>query len=323
MSNVRAAVVGTGHMGKYHTSAYTELRDVDLAGVVDIDKQNVEQLAEIYGTQAYTDYRELFGKVDVVSLAVPTRLHFEIAKDLLDHGISVLVEKPISHSLQEATELFKVAEKNHVVVHVGHVERFNGAVQELKNVIEDPIFLESRRIGPYARRIVDDGVILDLMIHDIDIVLNLVDSPVIRMSAMGGKVVSDKEDFVNAQILFESGCVANIIASRVSEEKIRTLSVSQRGAYVILDYTDQEILIHRQASSDRILTRDQIRYKQESFVERIFVHKENPLKLEIKHFIKCATDSEEPLNSVEKELRSLKAALQIRDLLRADGVIGD
>ena len=323
MAKIMAAVVGTGHMGRYHVSAYTELFNVELVALVDERKDLVDGMGRAYNTQAFTDYRDLYGKVDVVSLAVPTEMHFEIAKDLLEHGINVLVEKPITTKVQQAAELFKIAETNNVVLHVGNVERFNGAVQEMKKIIDDPILIESRRIGPYTGRGTGDGVTLDLLIHDIDILLNLVESPVEQINAMGKCVVSDKEDFVNAQLLFESGCVASALASRISENKIRTLSVSQKGAYIFLDYTNQEIFVYRQASSDTRLTRDEIRYKQESLIERIFVHKENPLKLEIKHFIRCATNEEERFISVEKELRSLKVVLQIRDKLRAGGFITD
>ena len=272
MAKIKAAVVGTGHMGRYHVSAYTELFNVELVALVDERKDLVDGMGRAYNTQAFTDYRDLYGKVDVVSLAVPTEMHFEIAKDLLEHGINVLVEKPITTKVQQAAELFKIAETNNVVLHVGNVERFNGAVQEMKKIIDDPILIESRRIGPYTGRGTGDGVTLDLLIHDIDILLNLVESPVEQINAMGKCVVSDKEDFVNAQLLFESGCVASALASRISENKIRTLSVSQKGAYIFLDYTNQEIFVYRQASSDTRLTRDEIRYKQESLIERIFVH---------------------------------------------------
>ena len=320
MTDAKVGVVGCGHMGKYHVAAYMETMGARIMAVADPRCDQIRPLAEKFEIPVYEDYRELFGKVEAVSIAVPTHLHFEVAKDFLSQGIHVLLEKPIAHTLAEAAELFKVAEANHCVLHIGHVERFNGAVQEMKKIIEHPILLESRRIGPNPGRIIDDGVVLDMMIHDIDILLNLVDSPVVEINAMGFPVVTDKEDFVNAQIRFERGCVANVIASRVSEEKVRTLSVHQKGAYVFLDYADQGIQIHRQASSGYVLNQDQLRYQQESFIERIFVHKGNPLKLEIENFL-VKSGKKELQGNIERELRSLKVSLQILDILRSKGQI--
>lgn len=320
MENTRVGVVGCGHMGKYHVAAYMETMHVDIVAVADTRVDEVRPIADRFEIPVFGDYRDLFGKVDAVSVAVPTNLHFQVAKDFLEHGIHVLLEKPIAPTIQQAAELFKIGESQGCVLHIGHVERFNGAVQELKKIVEDPILLESRRIGPYSGRIVDDGVVLDIMIHDIDILLNLVESPVVELHAMGSTVLSDKEDFVNAQFRFESGCVANMIASRISEEKTRTLTVHQKGAFVILDYADQEIHVHRQASSDYILNTDHLRYRQESLIERIFVHKGNPLKGEIEHFLRC-TSGGICQRSVERELRSLKVALQVLDCLRSNGQI--
>ena len=320
MDTTRVGVVGCGHMGKYHVAAYMESMHVQITGVSDLDRAAVEPLAKSFEIPYHENYEELFDKVDAVSIAVPTRLHFEIAREFLSRGIHVLLEKPIAPSLTQAAELFKIAEQNKAVLHIGHVERFNGAVQEMKNIVEKPILLECVRIGPFTGRIVDDGVVLDLMIHDIDILLNLVDSPVVGLSAMGFPVVSDKEDFVSAQLRFERGCVANVIASRVSEEKIRTLTVHQQGAYVKLDYADQEIHIHRQARSGYTLNTDRLKYRQESLVERIFVHKGNPLKGEILNFLRCAGDRH-CQSEVERELRSLKVSLQILEHLRETGQI--
>jgi predicted dehydrogenase len=318
-SNARAAVIGAGHMGRYHVAAYTEIHNIDVVGVVDTDPERAKAAAEPFGYSTFADYKELFGKVDLVSIAVPTSQHFEVAKDFLEAGVNVLVEKPIAPTLAEAEEMFEIAAANHVVLHVGHVERFNGAVQEMKKILEDPILIECRRLGPYTARINDAGVVMDLMIHDIDIVQNLVGSPVVEVQAMGRSVVSDFEDFVSAQLMFESGCVANIIASRISENKIRTLGVSQKEMYVSLDYTDQEIHIHRQSSSSVQMTHEHLRYRQEEIIERIFVHKANPLKLEIQHFHDCAIKHKEPMVTTESELRSLKIALKVLEQIRPNG----
>ena len=321
MPNVKAGIVGVGHMGQYHVAAYSELLNVDLVGIADVDEVRCAEVADRYQTKSYKDYQNLFDKVQVVTIAVPTSKHYSVAKEFLESGIHVLLEKPITPSMEEARDLFAIAQKNNVVLHIGHVERFNGAVQEIKKIIKEPLLVESRRIGPFVPRIQDDGVIMDLLIHDIDIILNLVESKVKKMNAMGGSVYSDKEDFANVQIWFENGCVANLLASRVSENKIRTMSVSQKDAYIFLDYTDQNIHIHRQASSESILTREELRYKQDSFIEKIYVHKDNPLKLEIKHFVDCTLDDSKRGNSEEKELRSLDVALRVIKILKDDKVI--
>src|SRR5262250_2242123 len=173
---LRAGVVGAGHMGQYHMLAYDELWDVDLVGVVDVDRERAKQIAAYYDTQALTDHHELIGKVDLASVAVPTEQHFQVASDLLEAGIGVLVEKPITPTLEEARELFAIARRAGAVLHVGHVERFNGAVQELRKIVDRPILIESRRLGPFAPRVEKDTVVMDLMIHDIDIALLLAGS---------------------------------------------------------------------------------------------------------------------------------------------------
>jgi len=312
---VRAGVIGVGHMGQYHVGAYSEITGVNLGGISDLDMERASPIAKKYRTQCYQDYRKLLDKVDVVSIAVPTAFHFEIAKECLEAGIHCLVEKPICKDLEQAQQLFEVADRHNAALHVGHVERFNGAVQQLKKVVCDPILIESRRLGPFAPRIRDDGVVLDLMIHDIDIILNLVDSPLTTLNVTGSSVFTDKEDVVNVQLQFENGCMANIIASRATQEKIRTLAITQEKEYIVLDYTNQDILVHRRASSQSELTSQELRYTQESFIERIFVHRENPLKLQLQHLIGCGANGDKRITSVESELKSLKVALQVLENL--------
>lgn len=321
MQKMRAGVVGVGQMGQYHVGIYSELHNVELVGVADTDYQRGAYVAGKYGIPLYSDYHDLLGKVDVLSIAVPTSLHYPVAKTFLEAGVHVLLEKPIAHTMEEATELFRIADAHGVVLHVGHVERFNGAIQELKNIVHEPWFIESRRLGPFVPRIKEDGVVLDVMIHDIDIILNLVESPITRLYALGKSIDSQREDLANVQICFQNGCIANILASRSTEIKIRTMAITQRDAYIILDYTDQDIRVHRQASSEHVVTRGALRYRQESLIERIFVHKENPLKLEIQHLLDCVSHRTTRVVSVEKELRSLQVALQILDILEKDGLV--
>lgn len=313
---IRAGVVGVGQMGRYHVGVLAELPQVELIGIVDVDQSRIQHLADTYNTAALTDYRELLGEVDVVSVAVPTAFHHEIARQFLDAGVHVLIEKPIAPTLEEAQELFEVAEQRGVMLHVGHVERFNGAVQELKNIVRDPILIECRRMGPFQARVKEDGVVLDLMIHDLDIVLNLVGARVQHMSAAGSAVFSEVEDVASVQLWFQNGCLATITASRATQEKIRTLAITQQEEYVLLNYTDQDIRIYRQGASEHRLGRGELRYKQEALIERIFVHKDNPLKLEIRHLLDCITRQAPRVVSPEDELYSLQITLEIIDRIR-------
>src|SRR5881409_1839092 len=314
-----AGVVGAGHMGQYHILVYAELWDIELAGVVDVDRDRATRVAAHYDTRAFADHRDLIGRVDLVSVAVPTEQHFQVASDFLEAGVSVLLEKPIAPTLEEARELFVIAGRTGAVLHVGHVERFNGAVQELKKIVERPLLVESRRLGPFETRVQKDTVVMDLMIHDLDIVLGLIDSPPRRLTAMGSTVHSGSVDVANVQIAFESGTIAIITASRATEEKIRTLAVTQPDAYIVLDYSEQDIRVHRRAAQEYTLNRESIRYRRASFVEHVQVHKDNPLKLEILHLVRTvrrARAGETVVLAETEDLRSLAMALEIERMIR-------
>jgi predicted dehydrogenase len=316
---VRAGVVGAGHMGNYHILVCAEMWDVDLVGIADADPMRAAQVAAEYGTRVFADHREMAEHVDVATVAVPTDRHFAITRDLLEAGVHVLVEKPMTPTLEEAKELFRLARQANRVLHVGHVERFNGAVQELKKIVERPILIESRRLGPFVARVQSDSVVMDLMIHDVDIVLGLVDSEPRKVTAVGSRVHSPSTDVATVQILFESGAMATITASRATEEKIRTLAITQPDAYILLDYANQDIEIHRRAAQEYMLNRESIRYRQASFVEHLFVHKDNPLKLEIRHLIaaaRAALESGQAELAEAEDLRSLGVALEIERMIR-------
>ena len=311
MPECKVGVVGAGKMGEYHIGVLSEMRATDLVGIVDSDQERAKIISERYNVPSYGDYKELISRVDVVVIAVPTSLHYPIGKEFLKAGVHTLLEKPCTDNLDQARELFDLSDKKNITLHIGHVERFNGAVQELFKIVKNPIYLECRRMSPFTARAKDDGVVLDVMIHDIDIVLSLIQSEVTNVNVIGSSVFSGRDDLINAQIEFKNGCIANIIASRVSQNKVRTLEVTQKDSSILLDYTEQEIFVHRKSSSEHQLSGDSLRYKQESLVERIFVHKDNPLKLELKHFIDCATNGSPRKVAVEKELNSLKVALEI------------
>jgi predicted dehydrogenase len=325
LPRLRAAVVGAGHMGAYHALAYAELPDVDLVGIADLDPDRARTVAQHYDTRAFADHRDLIGHADVASVAVPTDEHFRVARDLLEAGVDVLVEKPMTPTLEEARELFAIARRAGTVLHVGHVERFNGAVQELRKIVERPILIESRRLGPFVPRVRKDTVVMDLMIHDIDIVLALAGSAPVRVTAFGAAVHSEVTDVASMQIAFASGTVATITASRATEEKIRTLAITQPDAYIVLDYIDQDIQIHRRAAQEYLVNRESIRYRQASFVEHLFVRKDNPLKLEILHLIhatRARRAGELVALGEADDLRSLAMALAIERMIR-DGVTSE
>ena len=311
MAECKIGVVGVGKMGEYHVGVLSDMREAELVGIVDSDQKRAKIVSERYKTSNYKDYKDLFKKVDAVVVAVPTSMHYSIGKEFIEAGIHTLLEKPCTDDLRQAEALFDIAAEKNVTLHIGHVERFNGAVQELYKIVKDPTYIECRRMSPFSTRIKDDGVVLDIMIHDIDIVLNLVESDVVNINVIGNSVFSKRDDLINAQIEFENGCIANLLASRVSQNKIRTLEVTQKESSILLDYTEQEIFVHRQSSSESQLSPGSLRYKQESLVERIFVHKDNPLKLELKHFIDCAANGSRRKLAVKKELNSLNIALQI------------
>ncbi|GIX42190.1 MAG: hypothetical protein KatS3mg129_1923 [Leptospiraceae bacterium] len=219
----------------------------------------------------------------------------------------------MTQTVEQAQELVDLAEKKGLILQVGHVERFNGAILEIKKIIDNPFFIETKRLAPYNPRISDVGVVLDLMIHDLDIILNLIPSEIKSLHARGLKTFSEYEDVAIALIQFESGTIANLVASRATQNKIRLLTITQEKSYVVLDFATQDIDIYRMASSAYLMTKEELKYKQESFVEKIFVHKDNPLKLEQLHFINCILGNEEPLVPNSKDILTLTYAYQILD----------
>ena len=228
----------------------------------------------------------------------------------------------MTQTVSQARELVNLAANENLIFQVGHVERFNGAVLELSKIVEKAHLIEARRLAPFNARIQDVGVVLDLMIHDIDIVLNLVKGEVDSVHAQGNSCFSQHEDIAVATIKFESGCVANFVASRATQCKIRRLNITQKNAYIVLDFDTQDIDIHRRASSAYLMTREELKYKQEAFVERIEVHRDNPLKQEHEHFIACIHGSQVPIVSGQEELRTLQIASTILEQIKRKAAYG-
>jgi len=299
---MKVAVIGVGHLGRQHARLYAELPGVELAGVVDILKPRAEEIAGLNKTTAFTDYHDIFGKVDAVSLAVPTTHHARIGIDLLEHGIDVLVEKPIATTPEEAQALIDTAARHGRVLQVGHVERFNPVVAAAREAATRPQFFEIHRLAAFSPRSLDIDVVLDLMIHDIDIVLSLVPAPVREVRAVGIPILSQKADIANARVEFEDGCVANFTASRVSFEKTRKLRFFQPHDYISVDYASQSGIM--------------VSLRMGKVIERkLEPSNEEPLKLELQAFAECVRMHGKPAVSGEDGLRALELAMRINSAI--------
>lgn len=301
-----------GQIGQHHARIYAEMPDVELVGVVDIDPVRLKEVGGKLKVPGMRDYREILGKAEAVSVAVPTISHYQIARDFLLDGADVLVEKPITETVEEAEELVAVAEKGGRILQVGHIERFNGAVRALEALVEEPGFIECHRLAPFVTRGTDVDVVLDLMIHDIDIILSLVKSPVVAVNAVGVPVISDQVDIANARLQFESGCVANVTASRVSAERMRRIRIFQKETQVSLDYANQEVILYCYHPSGP----DTFKGGRPRLVKKeVPIDKAEPLRVELESFIKCVKHRKRPIVSGEEGLEALKVASQISTCL--------
>ncbi|HEY2384710.1 MAG TPA: Gfo/Idh/MocA family oxidoreductase [Terriglobia bacterium] len=297
---VKVAVIGVGHLGKQHARLYSELGC--LAGVADILGPRAQEIAAQYDTTSYNNYRELFGKVDAVSIAVPTLNHSAIGIDFLEHGIDVLIEKPIASTIEQAQALIEAAARNNRILQVGHVERFNPVVAAAREAATKPQFFEIHRLAAFSPRSLDIDVVLDLMIHDIDIVLSLVPAPVREVRAVGIPVLSSKADIANARVEFEDGCVANLTASRVSFEKTRKLRFFQPHDYISVDYASQ--------------TGTMVSLRMGRVTERkLEPPNQEPLKLELMSFVDCVAKRGTPVVSGQDGLRALELAMRINSAI--------
>jgi predicted dehydrogenase len=305
---VRVGVIGSGIMGSNHARIYSLLKGVEFVGVADADPTRAEATAKRFHTRAFTDYRELIGNVDAVSIAVPTAAHFDVARECLSSGLDVLLEKPITETVEQAEALIALAEENGRILMIGHVERFNPAIMELANIITAPVHLESRRFSPYDTRI-SCGVVLDLMVHDLDIIMHLAGAPIAKITAMcvSLKPESPTEDLAQASLLFANGVTASLLASRVHQNKIRNLNIAENDAYVTVDYMKQEVVINRYVSANMTEDRN-VKYRQEVITEIPFLQtRGEPLWIELDNFIASVINRSEPIVT----------ARQGRDVLRA------
>jgi len=300
MNKLKVAVIGVGHLGSIHARIYKQIPTCELAGVCDINKPRLDEVSSRLRVPGYLDYRELFDQAQAVSVATPTKLHFEIASDFLRHNIHTLVEKPFTTNLQEADALIKLAQEKQLILQVGHVERFNSAFSATQKIIQEPKFIECHRLSPFPNRSLDVGVVLDIMIHDIDIILGLVPSKIKNIESVGINVLTPFEDIANSRITFENGCVANLTASRVSDEIMRKIRIFQENTYISLDYKEAKANVYRKSGLSIAK-------------ENLPIEKEEPLPKELSSFIDCVREHKEPLVSGPVAREALAVALSIQD----------
>ncbi|HOJ14591.1 MAG TPA: Gfo/Idh/MocA family oxidoreductase [Deltaproteobacteria bacterium] len=307
MSRLRVAVVGVGYLGRFHAQKYAAMDDVDLVAVVDVDQGRAQEVARELGTVACTSIDHIGRPLDAASVAVPTSSHAEVAVRLLERGVAVLVEKPMASSLADARAIVEASRKTGAILQVGHLERFNPALVKLKHAISEPMFIEAHRISPYRSRGTDVDVILDIMIHDLDIILDLVPSPVASIEAVGVNVLTEGVDIANARLRFANGCIANITASRVSADVMRKIRIFQKNSYISIDFAKAKADVYT-LSPDR-------RIEHEHYA----MSESDALAAEIRSFVDAVRERTEVAVDGEAGLRAMEAALLVKEHLVVPG----
>jgi predicted dehydrogenase len=305
VKKIRVGVVGVGYLGQFHAEKYAKMKGVELVGVVDINPSRANEIAKRTHTQPFSHHSELLKSVQAVSIAAPTAFHHVIARDFLLQGIDVLLEKPITKALEEADELIGLAESKGLILQVGHLERFNGALRALEGLVQNPLLIESHRLNPFSGRGTDVNVVLDLMIHDIDIILNLVNSKLKELQAIGIPVITHHIDIANARIEFENGCAANLTVSRVSKEKTRRTRIFQPDGTLSIDYLSQKVSFSKRQGR---LGKEEI---PEIVTKEILAKKADLLEAEIRSFLRSVRDRDKVRVSGWDGRRALAVALQI------------
>jgi predicted dehydrogenase len=307
---IRAGVIGVGSMGQNHARVYRELPETQLVGVQDVDTEQAQSVANAFGSTAM-EMADLLDSVDIVSIAVPTQFHYDTARECIDADVSVLIEKPFVEDLADGRKLIELAEERGVVLQVGHIERFNPAVMTLKDLLEDLdiIAMEARRLGPPVERDIADTVVMDLMIHDIDILLSILGEEATDVYAAGTR----GSDYATATIQTPSGRIGQLTASRVTQQKVRELTITAENCRVIVDYIDQSIEITRQSLPEYV-KQEGFRYRHENIVEQVLVERREPLKNELSAFAEAARTGSEPVVTGEDGIRALSLAREIDGL---------
>jgi predicted dehydrogenase len=310
MNKIRAAVVGVGYLGRFHAQKYASLPNVELVGVADSDQGRAAEIAAELGTKAFTDYRDLAGAVDLVSVVVPTSMHHEVGSFFLQNGIHLLIEKPVTTTLEEARDLIAIAGRNRLVLQVGHLERFNPALAAVRDRIARPGFIDAVRVAPYKPRGTDVSVVLDLMVHDLDLVSTLVGSEIVSISASGATVYSPEPDIANARIEFKNGAVANLTASRISLNSERKLQIFQEDAYITVDFQNRKASIFRKGEGESAPGVPAVS------IQEIDVPQRDQILAEIEAFVASVTNGEPVVVTGEDGLRALETALLINEKIK-------
>ena len=317
MEHLNIGVIGVGHLGSLHAKMLAEIRDVSLVGVYDIDHQKAVRIAAEFNSVSYPDVDTLIASSDAVTIATPTTTHAEVARKAIDRGKHVFIEKPITQSIAEGSELCRLAADRSVLIQVGHIERFNPAILALEKYEIKPMFVESHRLAQFNPRGTDVAVVLDLMIHDIDIILSFVKFPVARVDANGVAVVSDSVDIANARLQFENGCVANVTASRISQRKMRKMRLFQKNEYISIDFSEGQAEVFRLIGEDEephakgTLMLGELgsgKHKRRIVYEQPEVKEVNALKHELELFARAIREKTTPIVSGEDGKRALEVA---------------
>ena len=309
-SSVKVGVIGIGNMGWHHARVLSLLRDADLVGVADPDESRGKLAVEQFQCEWFKDYNDLISKVDAICIAVPTLLHHKVGLDCLKAGVNVLIEKPIAATELEAKSLINASKISNCLLQVGHIERFNPAFRELNKIVqnEDIVVLEARRHSPHADRANDVSVVMDLMIHDIDLVLELVNSKIQKLAAVGGRNSDGLIDYVNATLVFKNNIIASLTASKMSHKKIRNLSAHCQNGLVETDFLNHSLQIHRKAHESYTAEHGELVYRNDGYVEEVSTTSIEPLYAELEHFLKCVQGKELPEVDGEQASRALKIA---------------
>lgn len=302
--SIKAGVAGTGSMGRNHARCFSVLEGVELAAIYDQDIERARAVADEFGGVAVNSLEELAERAQAISVAVPTVAHREVGVKLMELGSDVLMEKPIANSLEDARALIEKSNELGRIFQVGHIERFNPVMKELESRLNEPKFIEAHRLSPFPNRSMDIGVVLDVMIHDLEIILHLVKSPIESIDAVGVNVLTHREDIANARIRFENGCVANVTASRISPERMRKLRVFQGDCYLSLDY---------QGQSGEMYWKDGMEIKK----SEVAVERDEPLKLELAAFVECVAQGGTPAVTGQAGADALDVALEITNKIGA------
>lgn len=327
--SLRIGVVGVGHLGALHAKMLAELPQVNLVGVFDTDASKADRCAHECGTQMFPSLDALLAACDALTIATPTSTHFQVAEQALRSGRHVFIEKPITQTLEEADALIRLAREHDVLIQVGHIERFNAAILSVEqHYVIDPLFVESHRLSPFNPRGTDVAVVLDLMIHDIDIIVSFVKSPVVRVDANGVAVVSDSVDIANARLQFENGCVANVTASRISQKKMRKMRLFQKDAYISIDFLDKQAEVFRLVGDDEPPTKgammlghiDSAKRRRNIVYEMPTVQDVNALQYELERFARAIITHTPPPVTGEEGRRALEVAHKILERINEQTV---